>query len=59
MLLGIILNFVRLFCGLLSCLMPFLSIIKSTLGKISFDYYLRYLIKYITKDWFYKGSNYS
>lgn len=37
---GIILNFVRLFCGLLSCLIPFLSIIKSTLGKISFDSYL-------------------
>lgn len=37
---GMILNFVKLFCGLLSCLMPFLSIIRSTFGKINFDYYL-------------------
>lgn len=37
---GMILNFVKLFCGLLSCLIPFLSIMRSTFGKISFDSYL-------------------
>lgn len=41
MLAGIILNFVRVFWGLLSCLIPFLSIMRSTLGKISFDYSLK------------------
>lgn len=47
---GMILNLVRVFYGFEYCFIPFLSITKSTFGKINWDYYLKKIILILVHD---------